>query len=53
MDWKQYATPSERERLDYLDLVVKQQGLAASAERKLIYDRCRRRAIKAALGEVG
>ncbi len=45
MNWKEHAMETEIERLNYLDNVVKQQGLAASAERKLIYDRCRRRAI--------
>jgi hypothetical protein len=44
MNWKQYATPAELERLDYIDNAIKQQGLAATAERNLIYDRCRKRA---------
>ena len=44
MTWKQYATPAELERLDFIDTAIKQQGLAATAERKLIYDRCRKRA---------
>ena len=44
MNWKQHATPAELERLDYIDNAAKQQSLAATAERRLIYNRCVQRA---------
>ena len=44
MDWKQHLTATEAERLTYLETAVKSASLAATAEKRRIYDRCRRRA---------
>ena len=43
MTWKQHLTAGEAERLAYLDQGIKAQALLASAERRRIYDRCRKR----------
>jgi hypothetical protein len=48
MDWKQHLTATEAERLTYLETAVKAAGLAATDEKRRIYDRCRARARYAA-----
>jgi hypothetical protein len=46
MNWKQYLSPFEANRLAELDAAIgaaKMIGINATAEKRRIYDRCRRR----------